>query len=420
MIKFNETNIITGFIKQLLTSFNLPYAKPYVKDKTILYNNILVIKDNYIMQYKKDTDEFVPLIPYVWNHYQPNYTRTLVKNNIIYDSHTHEYLGEYLRFLRDFKNLDLMSLYNCFSDRILTSAQIPLIFNNNTLEYTRKDFSYFATNDKYKVYAIPVKFNEKYTLAIDAPGTIELFCGFLGKDYYFPSFTDSEKTKPNLLVETMTFKRATNLTFNKPILIGSLAAENLINKLTEEHWQHEECLHLFLKVPTTFDSTITLLEGDYVNAESRVLDSRKEPSTVVTTGTYNSAVINFADDTIDFKDLKFISSLQLLSLNSKISHPFADRLVEYLVDNVISSIDTIPDNITRLQYMLGERHEKGKSGLLQDYSDLPGIWKDKYRRVLYSIMQREGKLNSISDILGYVDKDTEKVLLADEVDIYKD
>ena len=52
MIKFNDTNIIVGYIKQLLHSFNLPKYKVYTKEQEKFhenylnnYNNNLVLQD---------------------------------------------------------------------------------------------------------------------------------------------------------------------------------------------------------------------------------------------------------------------------------------------------------------------------------------------------------------------------------------
>ncbi len=116
MIKFNDNNIITGCIKQILTTFNLPSLRVYTED-SFLYERALYIKDNYI--YKYTQGELKPFIPFNFNKPILNYTKNLKITNLIYDSHTHEYLGDYLRFLRDYKHLDLMSMYNCFSDNVV-------------------------------------------------------------------------------------------------------------------------------------------------------------------------------------------------------------------------------------------------------------------------------------------------------------
>ena len=46
------------------------------------------------------------------------------------------------------------------------------------------------------------------------------------------------------------------------------------------------------------------------------------------------------------------SKLSLIKLQSHIQHPFADRLIEYLVGNAIKPYDHIDNNISRVQDIL--------------------------------------------------------------------
>ena len=95
-------------------------------------------------------------------------------------------------------------------------------------------------------------------------------------------------------------------------------------------------------------------------------------------------------------------------MNSNISYPFADRLVEYLVDNVISSTDTISENIKRLQWLLFDRYKEGKKTTgIPSIGKSYGLWDDKYVAILYKLAIEENVLNTKTDILGYVDKDIE-------------
>ena len=122
MISFNTNNIIVGYIKQLLTSFNLPHIHVYKQNETFLYDNALYIKDGFIQKYVNG--KFFQVEPFTYGRRIPNYTSNLSINSLIYDSHTHEYLGNYLRFLRDYKDLNLMSMYNCFSNRLISNLNI--------------------------------------------------------------------------------------------------------------------------------------------------------------------------------------------------------------------------------------------------------------------------------------------------------
>ena len=52
MIKFNSNNIIAGYIKQLLSSFNLPTIAVFKEGETTPFENTCYIKDNKIQLYK--------------------------------------------------------------------------------------------------------------------------------------------------------------------------------------------------------------------------------------------------------------------------------------------------------------------------------------------------------------------------------
>ncbi len=58
MLKFNNNHILTGYIKQLLASFNLPKCKVYVEGEPIIKTRIFKNKDKVTMYvpYIKDNE----------------------------------------------------------------------------------------------------------------------------------------------------------------------------------------------------------------------------------------------------------------------------------------------------------------------------------------------------------------------------
>ena len=135
----------------------------------------------------------------------------------------------------------------------------------------------------------------------------------------------------------------------------------------------------------------------------------------------------------DLNDRPFkpISKLQLLTLNTGESYPFADRLVEYLLGSAITSSDEIADNIKRVQKVLN------KNGY---FFTIEGLWEPQMQKVIYDYILNTGPIDelkrvvidnkekfipvdkqrglhpslghrnksSVFDILGYVDKNAEK------------
>ena len=159
MLEFNSRNIIAGYIKNLLSSVYLPTCKLFSSEEEMreyfstssTYSLIPSINDNLIAiikNYRNGRDYFVsinqnlnisPIRVFRYNHYYPNLVKKLRLENDLYDSYTHRYLGDYLRFIKDYFDLNLMSLYNCFDD---------------TIEVVK--------NKKYLV--IPIKYNKEYSI----------------------------------------------------------------------------------------------------------------------------------------------------------------------------------------------------------------------------------------------------------------
>ena len=487
MFKFNDTNILTGYIKEMLASFNLPCYKVYTRqqrehfEKTGEELNVIAsqeaskaskeakakhpcfisyIKEGAVQQYFKNNDNSyawkVITDPYLYNIFVPNETKNYVIKNNIYDYYTHEYLGEYLRFIRDFHNVDLMPLYNCFSDHICNNIELTWDIitdstenagatagatsgattvpsetkegtteaDTTTTETTeiKKSISFNGNDPEYKIYMLPVKLFQKYTIAIDCQQEYELCCGIYGK--YLDTRENFSK------IPEKTYKKVMGQ-FSKPILYD--LAELLPNKLPskeltgtpeekekkKEQWEEtmmwlakNECdLKLFIKLPATNNSSITVLEGDY--------RSWNDSYGVGINKTQNKTVLNFkaSDECLSNSNLKLITPLQLLKFNTGKSYPFADRLVEYLLGNAITPLDEIADNIKRVQTIALKNGQINKAD---------GIWTDKLQKILYNFMNSEefaqsNKKETNHDILGYTDKDVEnayyaKIKMANDVE----
>ena len=87
-------------------------------------------------------------------------------------------------------------------------------------------------------------------------------------------------------------------------------------------------------------------------------------------------------------------------MNNQVSYAFTGRLVEYLLDNIITSNDTISKNIKRAQESV-------------NFTSRNGIWDDNLRVSIFNkTIENANKLDRVipMDINGFVDKDSEKLL----------
>ena len=546
MFKFDNSHIFTGYLKQLLSSVNLPTCRIYTREfaeylerqgkedprviesfDTLSYSNNKVSKQRIAtrINYLKGNE----LYNYFWNYSQngqelnhnniywrraasvfynsdkniPGLTKVLSSPGCTYDTTTHEHLGEYLRFMRDYHNINLMSLYNCFNNKICNNiyyahkikvpdtnkakvykqeAQVAtssssikesdggttIVINikntslgssqsqlKNNITYN-DSYSIFDSQDpKYRIYAFPVKLFADYTIAIDCNKELEMFCGL-----YTTSLDTSDIGKDLI---TRTYKKVNRSYFGQPFLYDKLnvkywnyAQESVltdngypkfINKNNITRWDianREQDLKLFIKIPASCKSSITVLEGDFRNfndvmytpvkykAESSLVnseynDSERSTSRIAWEYKQNHAIVNFEDAVVSRGHFTPIGKLQLLAFNTGESYPFADRLIEYLVNSAITPVDEIPDNIKRAQKVMSEN---------QHYFKIDGIWEDKMQKIIYDYLMNTGPVDidksnpkvlklkdkrrgyhsrightsksTLYDVLGYVDKDAEK------------
>lgn len=328
MFRYNSNHIVAGQIKQILNTFNLPSYRVYTKKLERYFNDTgkehisvidgLYIKDNKIQQYNNGvwTDT---LQIFSYNKKILNVTKHLRISNNIYDTHTHEYLGNFLRFQRDYLGINLMPLYNCFSKNICNHLDIPVNpknpdgtykLNQYTKERERNRHVFWSKDKDFTVYAIPIKFCQEYTIALDSTCGVEMCCGFYN-DYldelpdsfnelnvYHYWDAENQTTVEEILprkdlsqeLTNNTYSKYSELRFNLPFVwsgVDEKILEQILNDLTamteddqdssitqealkakrhaylQQLLRKERDLKLFIKVPVTNTTSIAVLEGDY-------------------------------------------------------------------------------------------------------------------------------------------------------------
>lgn len=290
----------------------------------------------------------------------PMVTRNYINKYNYYEGTTHRYLGDYLRCYRDITGVDLMPFYNCYNYE-----------HTDTFHFEGRKIVE-GSNDFYSVYLIPIRFNRTYTIAIDCSTAITFSAVFCGKFGLLPSVGNtSEKYLTAEIgdgIHNIAIPR-----FNEPFTYRVETAE-------KEIYEHEKYLYLAMQVPSTNNSSIAVLEGDYTNLMKKELNA--EQLNFITTKKLNSAML---------------SNLSLLRVNDGNIYAFSDRIIEYMLLNVIDSDEEISKNILRTQEKLG----------LDNRGDTTnGVWDRKMRYFMYRTYIKDRFTDPI-DINGFVDRDME-------------
>lgn len=412
MQQFYTNTIESKFIKDLISTTPLPTIDTLYKGKWIVpgcyyvtdcnivkANHIAVDENNNVDKDNYDAFQFDPdksssqltiISPYKFESSYPGLTSTYSAINDGYDSKTHYYLGNYLRCIRDLHDINLMPFYNCYNGEYVPDIAI---------DSTAKTIIQSNPNLKgKKVISIPIKFGETYSIFIDCSTEVEIMCGFYGnKGYISPAQTAAVEIKTENKYASLRYTSFRDgFTYTTP-------------KPEKSTYPYTRFFKMFIQLPLNTDSSITVLEGDYTTkniAYSTIeipLDNKNEKKLI-------TAIDNFPTKVRQNQTL--LSDLSLTQIAGTVSYAFSDRLIEYLTYNVITSEETITQNISRIQqyassYINAKLNHTEPFNLL---SSTPDVWDTKLQTYLFNLAKESKYIQNKLDLTGYVDKDIEQVI----------
>lgn len=442
MIQKFFTDTLEGkFVKALLRNTPLPIYPSVARGDYLVHGSLYIYRNNIIkcMNTGVLSNNYSVVAPYSFGEFNPQFTEKYVSKYNYYDSETHEYLGNYLRLYRDVYGIDLMPFYNCFSYKFADGVSL-IKSSDNPKGYI------IGKNSAFKVAAIPIKFDKTYTIAIDSTSEI-LLKSFLygpmglleksqiGGDSYYAtddldnckvdykiSYTSNNGSTTNyspISLQTSSFKNLITYSINLNTTAINEPLKVCLKSL-------EKYLYLFIRLPYNNTSSIAVLEGDYSNDSNyniiynlenvpRVVDS------IIKSGQLSSGAflrsnlsnenvgINGFNTTVRLLDKMsnndlnraLISKLSLLQINTHATYAFSDRLIEYLLLNVVDSNDEITENIIAAQ----------KFTSISNRADSPiGEWSNALRYKLFRNYMDKENVSKL-DINGFIDKNIEKYVV---------
>lgn len=383
MIKLNDNNIFIGHIKQLLKDFNLPSCTIITEDNA---NENFVSGKHYIkgsQLYLGDGDgSLVRKITYNYGKKYLNLTSNLEINNLIYDRETHRYLGKYLRFLRDQKHVDLMSMYNCFDGETFSK--------NITITIGKDKKIVFKNDDNYIIYQIPITLNALNLKMFDGR-EIQLGVYIDANDTYVEGST-KKSCRDFVLEKTYKTMRTTSI-FKYDALVTLLQSlKDPTNTILKDFiLNNVDKMYLLVKVLKSDLKSMVILEDskEYEYVDSKSVWQKPRASTIIKYPTLQVFPQLFSNENLDNNYL------------------LADRLVEYLTENVICPLSNMHD-INRFHAVVDENPTKLP---VKSVDRIYGYWtKSDTDNVIYLMRKNRDYIYNIYDMLGYVDKDIENLI----------
>lgn len=287
--QFYKDTLQSNFIKYLLANTYIPTV-PFTANIMHITKGNTYIHDGYFVTAKKSDavaaiiedlnkarekgsiaylnkyDEiFTKHEPYVFGRQYLGTTTNYISNVKGYDPTTHYYLGDFLRAYRAYYNIDLMPYYNCFSNEYVD--YLSLSKKDGVVKLVE------SNNSKYKVLSVPIKFCQKYTIAIQCNSEVNILPVFIGKK----GLLKEKTTELHQLAHHG--KYYPRMQFNSPIVYESPHINSVQDLIQSSLQTYDKYLRLLIQVPANLTSSIVVIEGDFKNAKNyseRLINTSKD------------------------------------------------------------------------------------------------------------------------------------------------
>lgn len=416
---YTNTNI-SKFIKGLVSKTSIPMID-FASNTSTYVTNALYIKDGYIQKYLGKylgNEKWDKLEPYIIGKDYNGITTKFTSETGSYDSDTHYYLGQFLRMIKGCYGLNLMPFYNCYNNKYINDIKITANdYSINGVKITANDYSMITNpalyNDDYQTILVPIKFFKTYTIALDCPVPYYIMpivygnkgVAVFGKNNLIKKYCQNRIIKKSssmftipytFCADAFTEKESENLT--------DIIFEGKSNKAeiaTQKIYSYEKFLYLLIQIPSNIKTTITVLEGDFTNLanDNKFINDKPDEEFIRHYPNENPEDV-------------LISKLTLLTRNDGNSYAFSDRLMEYLLLGVVSPYDEISTNIKRIQkYAMSRTNAEVNNTPKYSPSEfIYGVWGNDLQAYLYNLVINSEYLSTKLDIVGFVDKDVEKII----------
>lgn len=386
--EYFNTTIEATFLKALLSAVQLPNFK-IVKDGDLIFKDYFYIYQEKIVRCTetgnigKESDNYEILQHYNFCDMDQNIEFKEFIRASYYSTELHKRFGQYLRCIRDLYDIDLMGMYNCFSYELFSDIYIG--FDKNQ----EKNRIFVGNNKEKKVLAIPIKFNQKYTIAVTSNKPVYA-CPILKLPNGIRSL--AQLNLSSYTEDTMGVRLLDSMQFNQPKQISVDLSED-----QGEFYKYERYLYLVVQLDSSNSSSFVVLEGEY--------------------NEYNTVpIIGMEDYDYEFDDesVSIMYRPKLLEMNDGISYAYSNTIMQYLVHNAITSRDIIGENISYAKRLI-------------NFKDSINYWSDnvKYSAFMkfvcrdiqadeedYSQQNPNRVYRNCNDVTGFIDKQIEEWLNA--------